>query len=373
MIPVTWDEGGITLEGYISLPSLIRPNPVRILLAVNGRVISSSRITGAIRAGYGTLIPSHTFPAAVLKISLDPSRIDANIHPTKREIRISEESGFLRIISAAVHATLKGSDLSHQGATGNDSGQAFLQNPSSDESSSYNYQPLQSKAGKVSEATLAGYRTTTRQLRQTRLVQDASVSNESSGFPALTYIGQVAATYLIASNESGDLILIDQHAAHERVRYDQLKREQEAGIASQELIVPVVIQVNQTEADLLADIRPILEEEGFHLEEFGKDTWCIRGVPVVLGRTEDPQAIREIVLSTLNFRQSETEIRLRESVSRLVACRGAVKAGVVLTPDQGEEIIRQLSRTSEPYTCPHGRPTIVSFSRARLEELFMRR
>ncbi|PKL60040.1 MAG: hypothetical protein CVV33_04740 [Methanomicrobiales archaeon HGW-Methanomicrobiales-4] len=189
-------------------------------------------------------------------------------------------------------------------------------------------------------------------------------------FPALTYIGQVAATYLLASNEGGDLILIDQHAAHERVRYDQLKKEQEEGTLSQELIVPVVLSLSQSEGHLLAEIKSLLEKEGFLIEPFGKDTWCVRGVPVILGRCEDPEAVREIITSTL---QENQDTRLRESVSRLVACRGAVKAGVVLTSDQGEEIIRQLSYTSEPFTCPHGRPTIVSFTRARLEELFRRR
>ena len=373
MVPVSWDEGGIVLEGYLSLPSLIRQNPSRILLSVNGRLISSSRITSAIRTGYGTLIPSHTFPAAILTISLDPARVDANIHPTKREIRIADEHEFLRVITMAVSTTMKGCDLSRQDSSLDNIRQDLFQGQPPASDPGYTYPPPDTSTGRVTEATLAGYRTTARQLRQTRLVQDASDEGRDARFPLFTYIGQVAATYLLASNESGDLILIDQHAAHERVRYDQLKKEQENGVASQELIVPVVLPVSQTEADILSDIRPILEEEGFLLEPFGKGTWCVRGVPVVLGRCEDPQAIREIIISTIGSHASHSEDRLRESVSRLSACRGAVKAGVVLTREQGEEIIRQLSRTSEPYTCPHGRPTIVSISRARLEELFMRR
>ena len=370
MIPVRCDEGGIRLDGYISHPSLVRQTPQRILIAVNGRLITSSRITSAIRSGYGTLIPSHTFPAVVLLISLDPGRVDANIHPTKREIRISEESDLLHIITLVVRDTLHGIDLSHPG-TGNHPDEPIVQPEArSDPDGSSRYRIPETTARKVCEATLAGYRTTTRQLRQTQLLMDATEESGDSGFPSLTYIGQVAATYLLATTPEGDLFLLDQHAAHERVRYDQLKKEQEDGTRSQELIVPVVLSLTPSETHLLADIIPVLKEEGFILEPFGKDTWCVRGVPVVLGRCDDPEAIKEIITGALG---EGSDGRLRESVSRLVACRGAVKAGVILTPDQGEEIIRQLSHTSEPFTCPHGRPTIISFSRTRLEELFRRR
>lgn len=332
-------------------------------------MIVSSRISGAIRSGYGTLIPSHSFPIAVLKINLDPDRVDANIHPTKREIRISDEPGFLRFVSTRVKETLQGQNLSHSGisirsefhlATDNQ------ENPSQEPI----YWISETPAQRVCEATLAGYRTTARQLRQTRLLIEPKGAEEESQFPPLNYIGQVAATYLLASNNSGDLILIDQHAAHERIRYDQLKREQREGTLSQELLVPIVLQLSTSEVHLLNEIKPDLEKEGFHLEPFGKDTWCVRSVPVVLGRCEDPDAIKEIISSVLGGGQ---ENRMSESVSRLVACRGAVKAGVILTPEQGEEIISQLSRTSEPYTCPHGRPTIISFTRSKLEELFRRR
>jgi len=367
MIQISSEEHGVFLDGFISHPELIRQNTQRILIAVNGRMIVSSRISGAIRAGYGTLIPSHSFPVAVLMITLDPARVDANIHPTKREIRISNEADFLRFIASRVREALQGQDLSHSGVS--DKREITLvteeqRNPASA------YRIHETPAQRVCEATLAGYRTTTRQLRQTRLLMEPGEPDPESRFPSLTYIGQVAATYLLASNNVGDLILIDQHAAHERVRYDQLKREQREGTLSQELLVPVVLQLSTSEAHLLGEIRSDLEDEGFHLEPFGKDTWCVRSVPVVLGRCEDPDAIKEIISGVLSGGQ---ENRMQESVSRLVACRGAVKAGVILTPEQGEEIIGQLSRTSEPYTCPHGRPTIISFTRSKLEELFRRK
>nr|WP_319539273.1 DNA mismatch repair endonuclease MutL [uncultured Methanospirillum sp.] len=369
MIPFSGDEHGIGLEGFISHPELIRQNTQRILVAVNGRMIVSSRISGAIRAGYGTLIPSHSFPVAVLMINLDPARVDANIHPTKREIRISDEPEFLRFITLRVKEALQGHDLSHSGCF-DKSDTPLIADAKEHSVPTPVYRMLETPAQRVCEATLAGYRTTARQLRQTRLLMEPAGTEDETRFPTLTYIGQVAATYLLASNNAGDLILIDQHAAHERVRYDQLKREQREGTLSQELLIPIVLQLTTSEVHLLGEIRADLEEEGFHLEPFGKDTWCVRSVPVVLGRCEDPDAIKEIISGALNGGQ---ENRMRESVSRLVACRGAVKAGVILTPEQGEEIISQLSRTSEPYTCPHGRPTIVSFTRSNLEVLFRRR
>jgi DNA mismatch repair protein MutL len=370
MVPISFKGEGVFLEGFLSLPTLTRQTPSRILIAVNGRLISSSRINGAIRSGYGTLIPSHTFPSVVLKISLDPARVDANIHPTKREIRVADEKEFLRIINNAVRKTLGSCELSRSVSCPDATLPLSLVDLPDHLTPSISYPQFQTTADRVCEATLAGYRTTARQLRQTSLVSETPDEMTHTGFPCLTYIGQVAATYLLATNDSSDLILIDQHAAHERVRYDQLKYEQEQGTVSQELIVPVVLSLSPAETQTLSEIRSLLREEGFIIEPFGKDTWCVRAVPVVLGRCEDPHAIKEIIISSLD---KGSDNRLREMVSRMVACRGAVKAGVVLTAEQGEEIIRQLSRTSEPYTCPHGRPTIVSFSRSRLEELFMRR
>ncbi|MDD1729477.1 MAG: DNA mismatch repair endonuclease MutL [Methanospirillum sp.] len=370
MLSIKGEDHGISLEGYISHPELIKQNTQRILIAVNGRMIVSSRISGAIRGGYGTLIPSYSFPVAVLVITLDPARVDANIHPTKREIRISDESEFLKFITSTVKETLQRNDLSHSVSVTERS--ELIQSPDTQMSDSVSseYHVRMSPLPGVHEASLAGYRTTARQLRQSRLQMEPADSAGEPRFPSLTYIGQVAATYLLASNEAGDLILIDQHAAHERVRYDQLKREQREGTLSQELLVPVVLSFSPSEVHLLTELKSDLEEEGFHIEPFGKDTWCVRGVPVVLGRSEDPEAIKEIISGILTGGQ---ESRMHESVSRLVACRGAVKAGVILTPEQGEEIISQLSYTAEPYTCPHGRPTIVSFSRVKLEELFRRR
>jgi DNA mismatch repair protein MutL len=370
MIPVLHDEAGIRIEGFISHPSLIRQNPQRILIAVNGRHVISPQINGAIRKGYGTLIPSHTFPVAVLLLSLDPGRVDANIHPAKREIRISGDSEIFSHLIAAVRDALHGSDLTHPAFREETQEQIPRSGSPTFHPDPFRYRSSETPSRRVAEATLAGYRTTARQLRQTRLVADASDTAGDPGFPSLTYIGQAGATYLVASTPEGDLYLIDQHAAHERVRYDQLKKDQEEGTLSQELLVPVILPLTRPEADQLADLIPCLEEEGFLIEAFGKDTWCVRGVPVVLGRCEDSEAIREIVTGALG---EGSEAGIRESVSRMVACRGAVKAGVILTPDQGEEIIRQLSRTAEPYTCPHGRPTIVSFSKFRLEELFRRR
>ncbi|HWQ67680.1 MAG TPA: DNA mismatch repair endonuclease MutL [Methanospirillum sp.] len=370
LIPVSFQAGGVSITGYLSHPSYSKKTSQRMMFAVNGRFITSSRLMNAVRAGYRTLLPSGTYPVSVLLLTLDPDKVDANIHPTKREIRFSDEQTVLKVIHEAVRETLQQADLSHPGQSTERIVGLHTTDLNPEPVNEIRYPAPLSRSQQVCEATLAGYRATTRQLRQTRLLLDTDADLPPSRFPPLTYVGQVAATYLVASNEGGDLVLIDQHAAHERVRYDQLKRDQAARTLSQELIVPVVLTLTQSEAHHLSDIKEDLEEEGFLLEPFGKDSWCVRGVPVVLGRCEDPEAVREIISAALSGRE---EAGIREGVSRLVACRGAVKAGVILSPEQGEEIISQLSLTSEPFTCPHGRPTIVSFSRGRLEELFKRR
>ncbi len=376
MLAVDHSSSGVTVRGYISGPALTRQNPQRILLSVNGRVITSARIGYAIRRGYGTLLPASLYPVVVIGISLDPAKIDANIHPTKREVRFSDENLVFNTVTEAVRETLRAhetvfpaTDEMHT-RTITDYTDNHGSGPAGDRvPAPGRYALTTSTSRQVCEATLSGYRATTRQLQQTRLTGDQAVPSIHEGLDGLSYVGQIAAMYLVFENEGGDLLLVDQHAAHERIRYDQLKQDHETGVRTQELIVPVVLSLSPSETARMPEVLPVLSGEGFMIEPFGKETWCVRGVPVVLGRNEDPAAVREILAASLTGNDPE---RLGEMVMKMVSCRGAVKAGTHLTADQAEELIHQLAITAEPFTCPHGRPTVLTFSREHLEKLFRR-
>jgi len=181
----------------------------------------------------------------------------------------------------------------------------------------------------------------------------------------------VAATYIVAEGVDGTLYLIDQHAAHERILYDQVAERRDAAPGSQELIMPVVLSLPPKESAALRDAMPFLAEEGFEVEEFGRDTFAVRAVPAALGAMEDPESIRETIADILAG-ESRTTPGRREAVTCIVACRGAVKAGTLLTHDQQRRLLSQLARTKTPWTCPHGRPTVVAFDRRRLDGMFGR-
>lgn len=373
MIPVRGEDGNTLVTGLISLPKLVKQNRQRFLLAVNGRLVQSPAMISAVKRAYGSLIPGNVWPVAVLMLEIPPAEVDANIHPTKREVRFSAERKILDLLVRIVRKALDDADLLFLPVSTDEDSQLFLTDISSPVPVPAGYETIGAipVARQVCEATLAGYRTTSRQLLQTRLQDNAeeeSVRDER--FPDLFWIGQVGETYIIAGDKSGALFLIDQHAAHERVRYDQLKRQESQSLKTQELIAPVVLNMSPSEAGLLPSVLPVLSDEGFIIEPFGQDTWCVRGVPIVLGRYEDPQTVRELIGTILS--EDEGPVRLKEQVLRLVACRSAVKAGAVLAPEQGMDIINQLSQTTDPWTCPHGRPTIISFSCQDLAKMFKR-
>jgi len=192
-----------------------------------------------------------------------------------------------------------------------------------------------------------------------------------SRLPDLEIIGQLANLYIIARTGDDDLMLIDQHAAHERVLYEQVRNRSLEDRAIQELIEPVVVSLSPAECEALSAAIPHLREEGFTLEPFGPRNFLVRSVPVILGRNIDPGEVRELI-AELIAPGSGRGVDAREYIRRIVACRGAIKAGASCSPDQCLRLIRQLARTENPSSCPHGRPTMVILKKRRLDELFGR-
>ena len=183
-------------------------------------------------------------------------------------------------------------------------------------------------------------------------------------------VAQIHDSFIVAQSKEG-MAIIDQHAAHERILYEQVVEKRDARRVSQELLVPVILRESPREAALLRDITGLLGERGFVVEEFGKDSFLVRGIPSVLGRLDDASAIEDL-LGDIFTEEPDTPVETRERISRSIACKGAIKAGTACTPEQCRRIIEQLRLTKSPYTCPHGRPTMVSFSRSALDALFKR-
>ncbi len=358
LVPVEGRFPILAVRGYVSRPSESRGNPSQISVNINGRSIVSRQIAAAVREGYGTLLPKDRYPVAFLDLSIETGLVDVNVHPTKREVRLSREREILAAVAAAVEEALAGHDLLGDAPVEPVQQQIVPSRPV----------PAPAAAGEPEATYTAGHRGLALSDRQLRRTETEGAANL---LPAMEPIGQVAATYIVAEGTDGTLYLVDQHAAHERVLYDQVVEQRDAGAGAQELIVPVILSLPPKESAALRDAIPLLAGEGFAVEEFGRDTFAVRAVPAALGAIEDPGAVRETIGDFLAD-ASRTAPDRREAVTCIVACRGAVKAGALLTHDQQKRLLAQLARTKTPWTCPHGRPTAVAFDRRKLDGLFRR-
>ncbi len=366
LIPLSAEHPLVRIRGYLSTPFSPRKTPSRVLISINGRPIFSRQILRAIRHGYGTLLPSHTYPVAFLDLRMDPSRVDVNVHPAKRHVRIGKEHEILAVIEEAVRERLGRQDLTppvqESGATHIPAGaiSSPLHLPATG---------IPAESAMVREPSPVSAKMTDMRLRQTEL--PTGIASRESPVPGLEVVGQIGGTYILARTRGDDLILIDQHAAHERVLYDQVTERRDARRVSQELLVPVVLRESPREAAFLKSITGLLGERGFLVEEFGKDTFLVRGIPSVLGRLDDASTIHDL-LGDIFSGEVDTPEDTGERISRSIACKGAIKAGTICTLEQCQRLVAQLRLTKSPYTCPHGRPTMVSFSKSALDALFKR-
>ncbi len=210
---------------------------------------------------------------------------------------------------------------------------------------------------------------TGRLLSGTGKKEDNKTPSEISILDNIRVVGQISNLYILAEKDGG-LLVIDQHAAHERIFYDIIKKRE--NISVQELISPVVINLTPKEKVLMDEYIPYLEEVGFGISEFGDYSYAISFVPVVFGRMEDVSTVHDFIADLLSFGKVKDETGARDTVAKRTACRAAIKAGASCNQAQMEELIRQLKLTENPYSCPHGRPTILIFSQKELEKLFER-
>jgi len=370
LVPVDASLPFLSLSGYVSRPSLARKDRARMIVSVNRRYVASPAINDAIKAGYGTLLPKDRFPVAFLNLEIDTALVDVNVHPAKKEIRLSREKEITELVRAAVQDALMARDLVPEAGRPKAAMQLVPEPPAAPGEYSCSSPP--SLPAAVFESTHAGTAATDKRLRQTELpVGTGPTYLVSSLLPEIEVIGEFSGTYILARTKDDDLILIDQHAAHERILYEQVTGQAQETLPSQELINPVVLHRTPREAAILSDLLPALAREGFILEGFGGDAFVVRAVPVVLGRVEE-SAIIDDIISDLVSEDAAQAVNNRERITRIVACRGAIKAGTVCTREQCQRIVDQLRRMKNPFTCPHGRPTMIRFTRKELDTMFRR-
>ncbi|MBN1640139.1 MAG: DNA mismatch repair endonuclease MutL [Anaerolineae bacterium] len=363
------ERSAINVSGFVSPPSAHRSNRDHMTLFCNGRWVQDRSLTFAIDQAYHTLIPDGRHPLAVIEVDLPPDQVDVNVHPTKAEVKFQRRNVVFRAVQRAVREALIAQapipEVSRHGATwGQDGWQerhGVLVGAGTAQAAMDLIPPREGEpsAGWTADAL-------------SRPGDRGTWEDEGAKMPPLRVLGQLAQTYVIAEGPEG-MYLIDQHAAHERVLYEQLLAQQaNAAVPAQSLLEPLTVELTPGQGEELELWLDALHRLGFEVEPFGGTTVLLRAVPSILARTD----VRETFAGILNDLASGEDPLAQEKDARAAAAackRGAVKAGQTLSQQEMRSLIAQLEGTRSPRTCPHGRPTMILLSQMWMEREFGRR
>lgn len=416
MLPVEEEGENIALEGLISKPSLLKSSRQYQTIIINRRVVESAVVSKAVDNAYHSLLPKNGYPLMVLSFQVPPESIDVNVHPQKREIKFSDEQTVFRLVYHGVLGTLTSQstvdtiaremihDPGHEVVEEKDFKPGSIRvedkplgkpdiglSEETRPKTSWgepapSYEGRQEKTGSytVEKRTPAF----TPDMEKKELFTDRSVfedyrkeeprredlkaeplfEEEKQEDPVIP-LGQVSDCFILCQHGK-DLLIIDQHAAHERVRYDHLAERAE-GIPVQEILIPYLIHVDSGDVDLLADHKGDIERLGITFEQAGPDVIRITGAPEDLSAAEMERVVGDIV-KAYHEKDVPSPETMRHRMMAYAACRGAIKRGDPLNIRQMKELIHDLFHTSRPFVCPHGRPTIVKFTPVELGRLFKR-
>jgi DNA mismatch repair protein MutL len=365
ILPVGASEDGIRVSGLVGPPSFHRANRTYITIFVNGRWVKDTSLTYAVTQAYHRLLPNGRHPLAVVKVALPPSEVDVNVHPTKAEVRFRDGDVVFRAVQKAVRRTLlERAPIRSVGQPGQAGGRerAWPGTQGADRAGNGRRERL-ARLGQRPEGAE----------RQLRLEGKLSTrrDKEETGIPPLRVIGQLGTTYIVAEGPQG-MVLLDQHAAHERVLFERLLSERErAEVASQALLEPALVELGREAADLLEEHVGALGQFGFEVEPFGGSTMLVRALPTIVAEDEPTRVLEDVATAFLTGDQPLV-VSVEEAVARQVCKRAAVKAGQTLERSEMEALIRALERCESPHTCPHGRPTMIHLTVEQLAREFGR-
>jgi DNA mismatch repair protein MutL len=372
-LPVRAQRGSVSLEGFAGLPTLHRPNSIQLYLAVNGRPVRDKLLAGTVRASYGDLVPQGRYPMLALFLTLPPEEVDVNVHPAKTELRFRDPNGIRSLIIGALRDTL--------GAAGHRAtsslSQAALQRMASPESpATSSYRPFQAHSGgrsafgfaEAAQAPFSGFAEPSADTRGTVA--------QGTLYPLGAARAQINDTFIVAETEDA-LVIVDQHAAHERLVYERLKRAfANGGISRQLLLIPEVVELDADAAANLCAAAAELERLGLVVESFGEAAILVREVPSLLGTCNVKGLLADLAAELAEVEDSEQTRLLAarlDHVLSTMACHGSVRAGRRLNPEEMNALLRDMEQTPFTGQCNHGRPTYIELKLADIEKLFSRR
>jgi DNA mismatch repair protein MutL len=370
-LPLRAVRAEVTIEGFAGLPTLHRPNSLQLYLAVNGRPVRDKLLAGTVRAAYGDLVPHGRYPMLALFLTLPPQEVDVNVHPAKTELRFRDPNGIRSLIIGALRDALGAAG--HRATSSlSQAALARMAPPSA------HFQPPES-AGRRDfgfadrdQAPLGPIAAPSADTRGSEHHDDAL----GSSYPLGAARAQINDTFIIAETEDA-LVIVDQHAAHERLVYERLKHAlANGGIARQLLLIPEVVELDDDTASHLCAAAAELERLGLVIEKFGPGSVLVREVPAPLGTCNVNGLLADLAAELAEV-EGEDETRLLagrlDHVLSTMACHGSVRAGRRLNPEEMNALLRDMERTPFTGQCNHGRPTYIELKLADIEKLFSRR
>lgn len=351
---------GGRLVGTLGRPATAASSSRSLHFSVNGRTVASRPLAQAVRAAFGDYLPRSRFPIGVLAFEFASDRIDVNVHPTKREVRFVRERDLAERVRVLVRQALRSA-----AAVAEIPGPASLPPPTRERSAS----PT-SRASKLTPSAPVGGVGRQRSLLAPPDAPDSRVVPGQGPHPKLQLIGCVGAIYWVAETEDG-MVLIDQHAASERVVYEALRRD--GTLARQTLMTPILLSLSGAQRAALGAHGPAVRAAGFDVDEFGPETYRVRSVPAYRGRTARPEALGELLTELAEGSRPTVPDGLEERTAASIACHAAIRAGDFVEREAFARVVEALHQLPEAsYSCPHGRPIQVRLSRSRIDRWFLR-
>ncbi|MDD2435003.1 MAG: DNA mismatch repair endonuclease MutL, partial [Bacilli bacterium] len=358
MIEVEASDSDYDVSGYISKPEVNRSNRYHMVTIVNGRVVKNTELNKYINDAYHTYKPDNRYPIVILRIEVDPSLIDVNIHPTKMDIKFGKMEELCLLISEMIKKVLMGKNLIPEIEIAE-----VLPN--------HTYQELSFNFHQVSESKTEYEHP----IQNDELIINEDLVTEEvvikERLPELYPVGLVHGTYIICQNDVG-MYIIDQHAAKERINYEIYKNKlghpDNHSIA---LLFPITLELSNNEFIILKENLDILRKMNFEVEEFGINSIIIKAHPTWLPKDQE-EAIHKIIEVIISYEKDFTIEKFNERIAIMLSCKMSIKANQNITLAEMENLIDDLRKCENPFNCPHGRPTIVTFTNYELEKMFKR-
>ena len=353
------EREGVGVQGFAGLPTYSRAQGSMQFAFVNARPVRDKLITGAIRGAYADLMSRSRFPAVVIFLTCPAGRVDVNVHPAKSEVRF-RDSAFVRgLVVATIRGCLAGRGLASNTGLARATVSGFRPQ----------VQPVPSFVG-----TARGF--AERQETLAMSLPSSAAAEETAftvDFPLGAARAQLHDNYIVSQTQTG-IVLVDQHAAHERLVYERLKRERAGGgIATQPLLVPQVIELDPSDVERLSGATDMLAKSGLVLEAFGDGAVLLREIPAALGGAEAAGVVKDIADELAGLGETTALEERVNHVLATMACHNSVRSGRKLKPDEMNALLREMEATPNSGQCNHGRPTFVELKLADIERLFGRR